>query len=53
MKLFIILIVGIFIGTWFGLLFASFALISKREEEINRLYYENKQKCEEMEEKEK
>ena len=53
MKLFIILIVGIFIGTWFGLLFASFVLISKKEEEMERLYWEEKQKYEEWMEEQK
>ena len=50
MKLFIILFVGICIGTWFGLLFASLALVSKREEEMERRYWEDRQKAKEKEE---
>ena len=43
MKLFIILIVGIFIGTWVGLLLASLVVISKREEEAERQYWEERE----------
>ena len=49
MKFIIILIVGIFIGTWFGLLFASFALVSKREEEMERRYQEDRERYKEQE----
>ena len=52
MKLIIILIVGIFIGTWFGLLFASLALVSKREEEMERRYWEDRQRAKEQEREE-
>lgn len=44
MKLIIILIVGIFIGTWIGLLLASFVAISRHEEEMERKYWEEKER---------
>ena len=42
MKLIIILIVGILIGTWLGLRLASFVVVSAREEEQERNYWKGK-----------
>ena len=44
MKLIIVCIVGIFIGTWIGLLMAPLMFVSKREEEIQRQYWADRER---------